>query len=113
MGPTRPETSVDNYYSTLRNTPEERRSNQHRGRKPKIRVALDLSISKDSVTEHHGRVGDTHASYLEGPGFKSGPRDEFSRVHRTSFQFLQANIWTGPLEGQKKFHPRVFKFPLH
>jgi hypothetical protein len=44
MRPTRPETSVNNYHTTPRNTPEERRSHQHRGGSLKSRMdCLTLS----------------------------------------------------------------------
>jgi hypothetical protein len=42
MGPIRcPETSVKDYHSTLRNTPEERRSHQHRARKHGPNICLE------------------------------------------------------------------------
>jgi hypothetical protein len=44
MGPTRPETSVNNYHTTPRNTPEERRSHQHRGGRLKSRRVHDSHI---------------------------------------------------------------------
>jgi hypothetical protein len=37
MGPTRPETSVNNYHTTPYNYPEDHRLHQHRGWKPEIK----------------------------------------------------------------------------
>jgi hypothetical protein len=53
MGPIRcPETSVKEYYSTLRNTPEYRRSHQHRGGSLKflhfIFIFINFELSKEN-----------------------------------------------------------------
>jgi hypothetical protein len=49
------ETSVENYHSTLRNIPEERRSQLHRGGSLK---SLKLAGSCEYVNEHSSSIRD-------------------------------------------------------
>jgi hypothetical protein len=52
MGPIRcPETSVKEYHSTLRNTPEERRSHQHRGGSLKSELLYHFYVISDPTDE--------------------------------------------------------------
>jgi hypothetical protein len=53
MGPVRcPDTSVKDYHSTVRNTPEECRSHQHRGGSLKSRTFITVSVQIISDFQH-------------------------------------------------------------
>jgi hypothetical protein len=57
-----PETSVENYHSTLRHIPEERRSHLHRGGSLKWRETLFVYC--DNFTEHVNTVGKENVEIL-------------------------------------------------
>jgi hypothetical protein len=58
-----PETSVKDFHSTLRSTPEERRSHQHRGGNLKPRI---ISLTQK---DHQGRAKPRAAELLLSPRF--------------------------------------------
>jgi hypothetical protein len=77
MGPIRwPETSVNDYHSTLRNTPEERRSHQHRGGSPKYFSEFLHQISK----LQRGRSPYTRSRLILGATLYSDPPYTRSRL---------------------------------
>jgi hypothetical protein len=84
MGPIRcPETSVNNYHSTLRNIPEERRSQVHRGGSLKSRLEHEMSEPYQRVSKVKRRGGSDHLDESSGE-----VKNAWSPPSTTSYVFM-------------------------